>query len=141
MIALARVCEITHLSIYLPTKWLAESYHRLEKYNWSVRSMGKIVDMISVSLGMLEEDRANITDESFMMDLFDEIKNLIPPFMDYYKHVYEKKYIKLVSPRDRQVISLVILKEGLFSTISELNNQISQVTVSLGSIVATTLLK
>ena len=35
-----------------------------------------------------------MTDESFMMDLFDEIRNVIPPLMDHYKHVYEKKSIK-----------------------------------------------
>ena len=50
MIALARVCAIIHLSICLPTRWLAGNSHKLAEYNWSVRSMGRIVDMLDISL-------------------------------------------------------------------------------------------
>ena len=50
--------------------------------------MGKIVDMIDVSLEESENDGSKITDEKFTMDLFDKKKNDIPPFMDYYEHMY-----------------------------------------------------
>ena len=141
MIALARVCAIVHLSICLPTRWLAGNSHNLEDYNWSVRSMGKIVDMLDISLEEIVEDGSKIIDEEFMMGLFDEIKHTVPPFIDYYKHMYEQKAIKLLSPRESKVIPLVILKEELFSTTSEMNKQIIQTTSSLGSIAATALLK
>ena len=78
MLALARVCAIIHLSICMPTRWLAGNSHKLEKYDWSVRSMGKIVDILEESLEELKEDGSKIMNEKFMMGFFDDIKNTIP---------------------------------------------------------------
>ena len=103
--------------------------------------MGKIVDMLDISLEELIEDGSKILDEEFMTGLFDEIKNTVPPFMDYYKHMYKQKAIKPISPRETKVIPLVILKKELFSTTSEINKQIIQTTSSFGSIAAAVLLK
>ena len=141
ILALARVCAIIHLSICMPTRWLAGNSHKLEKYDWSVRSMRKIVDILEESLEELKEDGSKIMNEKFMMGFFDDIKNTIPPFKDYYRHMYEHKGIKLISPRDTKVIPLVMLKERLFSTEIEINKQIVDITSTLGSIAATVLLK
>ena len=110
MLTLARVCEIIHLSICMPKIWLAGNSHKLEKYDWSVRSMEKIVNILEEYLEELKEDGSNIMNEKFMMGFFDEIKNTIPQFKDYYRHMYEHKGIKLISPRDTTIIPLVILK-------------------------------
>ena len=50
MLALARVCSIIHLSICIPTRWLVGNTQELEEFDWSVRSMGKIVDILDVVL-------------------------------------------------------------------------------------------
>ena len=71
-----------------------------------------------------------------MMGLFDEIKNTVLLFMDYCRHMYKQKTIKLLSPRESKSIPLVILKEDVSTTL-EINKQIIQTT----SIAATTLLK
>ena len=59
--------------------------------------------------------------EKFMMGFFDDIQNAIPPFKDYYRHMYEHTGIKPISPRDVHVIPLVMVKERLFSTTVEIN--------------------
>ena len=56
-------------------------------------------------------------DKNFMMGLFDKMKKDNPPVMDCYKHMYEKKTIKLISPGDNKTISLVVLRTELFFLI------------------------
>ena len=56
MLALARVCAIVYLSICIPTRWLAGNSQKLEKYNWSIRSMGKVVDILDVALEEIAND-------------------------------------------------------------------------------------
>ena len=56
MLALARVCVIIHLSIFMPTRWSAGNSHKLGEYDWSVRSMGKIMDISEESLEEHKED-------------------------------------------------------------------------------------
>ena len=41
-------------------------------------------------------------DEQFMMGLFDKIKLTLPPFQEYYKHIYEEKALKLMTPSVRE---------------------------------------
>ena len=139
MIALARVRAIIHLSICILTRWLAGNSHELGEYDWSVRSMGKLlIDwMLSYNkLNMIEK----ITDEEFMMGFCDKIKSTLPPCQEYYKYIYEKKLLKLLAQNYRKVIPLLMLKNELFYMTSEVNQQIIQITASLGSIADTTLL-
>ena len=132
MIALARVCAIIHLSICIPTRWLPGNTHKLDKYDWSVRVMGKIVDILDVVLEEIEKDGSKIMDEQFMMGLFDKIKLTLPPFQEYYKHIYEANALKLMTPSNVKFIPLRRLKEELFSTTSDVNDEIFEITSSLG---------
>ena len=43
---LARVCSIIHLAICLPIRWLVGNSHTLSYYNWSVSSMGQVIDAL-----------------------------------------------------------------------------------------------
>ena len=48
MIALCRVMAILHFKICMPMRWLAGNTHSVDAvgYNWSSRSLGKIIDAI-----------------------------------------------------------------------------------------------
>ena len=50
IVALSRVCSIVHLAICLPVRWLAANSHLLAKYNWSIKPMGSIVDILESAL-------------------------------------------------------------------------------------------
>ena len=105
-----------------------------------MRSMGKIVDILDIVLVEIVNDGSKIMDEEFMMGFFADIQNSIPPFKEYYKHMYNKKTLKLLVPGESKVIPLRILRDKLFCTTSELNKQIVEITASLGKIAASALL-
>ena len=50
MKVLMRFCAIIHTPICLPTLWLAGNCHILDDYNWSVLSMGRIVDELETAI-------------------------------------------------------------------------------------------
>ena len=62
--------------------------HKLEKYDWCVRSLEKIVDILEESLEEHKEDGSQIMNEKFITGFFDDLKNTIPLFKDYYRHIY-----------------------------------------------------
>ena len=90
MTILTRVCSIVQLSICLLIRWLAGNSHKLSEYNWSVRSMGYVLDLLENALKRMIDNYNKILDDNFMMSIFDEICNEVPPFAEYIKHIYEK---------------------------------------------------
>ena len=121
MTALARVCSIVHLSICLPIRWLAGNLHKLSNYNWSVRSMGRVVDLLETALESIENNGNLILDEAFMMGIFDELLHMLPPFAEYLEHIYKHKKTKLVANSRNKVVPLSKLRDELFSPISTTN--------------------
>ena len=63
MTALARSCEIIHITIFLPTRWFSVNFHILADYNLSVCSMGRMVDELDTSLEAIEEEGGLIMKE------------------------------------------------------------------------------
>ena len=54
MTALARLCAIIHITICLPTCWLAGNFHIISDYNWSVHSMWRTVDELETAMEYME---------------------------------------------------------------------------------------
>ena len=79
MTALARVCSIIHLSVCLPTRWLAGNTHKLAEYKWSVYSMGRVIDLLEKAMKSIENNGQLILDETFMMNIFNELVIELPP--------------------------------------------------------------
>ena len=109
MIAVARIYSIIHLSICLPTRWLAGNSHKLGEFDWSIRSMGRVVDLLEESLVVLENKGQLITDERFMMGIFRKLYDVLPPFRDYEIHMYEHKSIIPVGSNKASALNLQIL--------------------------------
>ena len=76
-----------------------------------------------------------------MLCMFDELKDVLPPFNEYYKHLYEKKTIKTISETSVKNFPFAILREELFSTSSETNIKLNETTVTLGSVSARAILR
>ena len=70
MVALSRVCSIIYLLVRLPIRWLSGHSRELMRYDWSVRSMGKCIDILEKALEKICEDGAYILDVAFMMGIF-----------------------------------------------------------------------
>ena len=54
MTVLVCLCAIIHITICLPTLWLAGDYHIIAVYRLYVRSMGILVDELDTALGAIE---------------------------------------------------------------------------------------
>ena len=140
MISLARVCSIIHIAICLPTRWLAGNYHKLRRYDWSVRSMGLMVDILERSLIILENNGKYIINEDFMMSIFQELYDKLPPFAEYFKHMYENKKTTIVADKKTKVVHFTKIRSELFSPVSITNRNTSDMASKLGSIAAAALL-
>ena len=88
---LVRVCSIIHLTIFLTSLLAIWKLHKLSRYNWSIRSMGQMVDLLKNALGLVQEDGVHILTENFMMGIFDKLVSKLPPLADYIQHMYESK--------------------------------------------------
>ena len=106
MVALSRLCSIIYLSICLPVRWLAGQTHTLQEYGWGARSMGRVVDILEEKLEGLMNNPDLIVNETHMSGLFNEVIEELPPFKDFYKHLYEKKRMFMVEQSDTKVVPM-----------------------------------
>ena len=91
VVALLRTHAILHLAIVMPVRWLAANTHLLGAHNWSVRSMGRVVDQIEAKATILHEIPSLITNDTFMMSWFREFEEELPPFATYTSFIYNTK--------------------------------------------------
>ena len=140
MIALARVCSIVHIAICLPSRWLAGNTHKLAQYDWSVRSMGRMVDLLQKALVEVAADGQKMLDESFMMGIFDELIDELPPLKEYMNYIFDTKRTAVVASSKQKVVPFSMLRAELFSPQSETNVDTSGTAADLGAIAASALL-
>ena len=97
MVALLRICSIVHIVIFLPVRWLTGKSHLLAEYNWSIRSMGGVIDILKSDLNKIVQDKEFILDEMFMVDIFKELRDKLQPFHEYWVFMFNKKRMSLVA--------------------------------------------
>ena len=91
MIALTWTCAIVHFAFILPMRWLAGKTHELAKYNWSVASMGCVYDILHEKLCIIKTDGSKFLDEEFVMNIFNNLAQELPPFADHLEYIFEMK--------------------------------------------------
>ena len=123
MTAVTRFFAILHLAICMPFRWLTGKTHQLGHRNWGARSMGRAIDIIHTACKDIIEDTGLIHDESFMMHIFDQLRQELPEFDEYLDYMFETKSLDNVqsNAEQKQVINKRLIKE-LF-TPSDRDNQ------------------
>ena len=96
MMALARLCVIINITIYQPTRWLADNCHIFDHYNCFASSMGRMVDELETALEDISEEGGLILKEEFMMLIFQEIINELPPFEKYWTYMFQNNSMPVV---------------------------------------------
>ncbi len=91
MIALVRLLSILHLSICMPFRYLAGKSHEFKHFGWEVADMGRVLDRLYNNMQMLLHDPTLILDQSFMMDIFKQYQEELPPFCEYWEIIFKKK--------------------------------------------------
>ena len=70
MVALLRVLSILHISICLPTRWLAGKTEDLADHDFGYFDMGRVLDLMEDAFIKIADDGELFLDEEFMMNIF-----------------------------------------------------------------------
>jgi hypothetical protein len=117
MIALLRLLSILHISICLPTRWLAGNAKDLAEYDFGYYDMGKVLDKMEDCFQEIANDGALILNEDYMMDMFSEVSNAVDPFANYLDFMFTEKLSKRitrVNSEDEKVMPYDELRAELF---------------------------
>jgi hypothetical protein len=94
MIALARLLSILHISICMPFRYPAGKTHEFAEYNWGAADMSRVIDTLHDALSDIKEDPSLILDPLFMMNIFKDYRDELPPFKDYWRLTFKKKQMQ-----------------------------------------------
>ena len=115
MIALARLLSILHLSICMPFRYLAGKTHEFAKYNWGAATMSRVIDTLHFALKEIKEDASLILDPLYMMNIFKEYRDQLPPFKEYWELTFKKKQMQVIACQDgTKVVHFARLLKYLF---------------------------
>jgi hypothetical protein len=70
MIAQLRVASILYLGVVLPMRWLVGNTHKLAKYGWGERSMGRAITLLHDAFVEIQSDGSLLLEQNFMMNIF-----------------------------------------------------------------------
>jgi hypothetical protein len=97
VVALLCVLSILHISICLPTRWLAGKTQDLADYDFGYYDMGLALDLMETSFESIIDEPELILDEDFMMGIFNCISESVDPFQAYLSYMFEEKLSPNVS--------------------------------------------
>ena len=103
--------------------------------------MGRVVDLLECAMESIEQNQSLVLDQNFMMNIFKDLKEELPPLSDYLKFLYKEKKSSLFGNQKSKVIPLANLRDELFSPICETNKDTTSMTIELGKIAASAILK
>ena len=145
MISLARLLTILHISITMPMRWLAGKSHELSEWGWGALSMGRAIDTLDGKMERLSDDPTLIQDEGFMMGLFSEFLEELPPFQEYFDTMFERKSMQVVErvvnrKSATRVVHLARLRKQLFHPVRKSERDATARMVELAGIAATAII-
>ena len=86
--------------------------------------MGRIFDILETRLEEIKSESALFVNRDYMMGLFKEVVDKIPPFKEYLEHMYEKRNMPTVVGSNTNEVHLALLREELFYPTIENNHNI-----------------
>ena len=124
MIALSRLLSIFHIAVCIPFRWLAGKTHELKDHGWGPLSMSRVIDTLFTKMSDLSNSPSLIENDEFMMNIFREYLDELPPFKKYWGIMFEKKMMSVVARSSKdgsKVVHMARLRKELFSTSSRTN--------------------
>ncbi|KAL7536200.1 hypothetical protein ACHAXR_006982, partial [Thalassiosira sp. AJA248-18] len=143
MIAVSRLFSIFFISYCMPLRWLAGKTATLAEYKWGPVSMGRALDTLREKMLEIADSPELCLDEDFMMNMFKEFRDELPPFHEYHEFMFQKKgHISFGCKRSKsKVIELHELKEELFHPKLESNKATGDRVKELAKVAALAIVK
>ena len=73
------IFPIFYLCISMPMLWVAGNTHKLQTSDWSIRLMGKVIDLLEEAIITISNDGSRMLCDVFMMSIFQPLK---PPYQN-----------------------------------------------------------
>jgi len=86
--------------------------------------MSRVIDTLFKTMSQLQDSSDLIEDDEFMMNIFEEYRDLLPPFKKYWDFIFEKKRMSVVarcSKDGSKVVHMARLRKELFSPTNRTN--------------------
>ncbi|KAL7548461.1 hypothetical protein ACHAWF_016400 [Thalassiosira exigua] len=116
MISLVRLLSIIHLSVCIPIRWLAGKTHELRPYGWGPMSMGRVLDTLEEKMKTIARNPKKVLEEDFMMSMFSEYVDELPPLKEYLDLLFKKKQMCVIARKSgTKVVHLARLRKQLFT--------------------------
>lgn len=97
MVAQTRLLSIFCLSSMMPLRWLAGKTQDLAEYNWGARHYGLCLDIFYKKLKLIQATPTLFLSESFMMGMFSELYDILPPFKEEMVDTYTERESNVVT--------------------------------------------
>ena len=135
MIAVSRVYAIFHVAICFPMRYLAGKAHTLGAHDFSIRSMGKVIDTVDEKLKQIVDTPENFISYDFMKDIFKELIDKIPPFKEYLTYMFEIKQSRTINKATTELKYDLLVAELFFPTRQE-NKDTDNLVKEMGKVAA-----
>ena len=99
MIALLRILSILHIAVYTTLQWITGNCGDLYQHKFGVSDIVSDVDIIEKVFYKVLIDGEKLTDEDFMMGIFNGITKNLPPLQEYLNFIFKNKQGSLVGSR------------------------------------------
>ena len=115
IIAQSRLYGILYISFCLPMRWLAAKTPELAEWGWGPISNGDAVDTLRERMMDIVADPTKVLSEDFMMNMFIKYVDALPPFKEYWEHLYENKRMRVMAAESgATVLQFAELRKELF---------------------------
>jgi hypothetical protein len=91
IIAQSRLYRILYISSCLPMQRLAAKTPELREWGWGPISNGDAIDTLHKKMIGIVNDSTKVLDKGFMMNMFSKYIDALPPFQEYWEHLFEEK--------------------------------------------------
>ena len=141
MVALSQVLLILYLCILIPVRWISAQTHTLGQYNGGTRSMGRVLNILEETMNKIHANHSLILSKEYMMAIFVELHNELPPFEEFWQHKFKKQRMSVVQHTRTKVVHLARLRDELFAPVVEDNNNTGDIVETLAGIVSESFLQ
>jgi len=115
IIAQSRLYGILYISFCLPMRWLAAKTPELAEWGRGPISNGDAIDTLRERMMDIVADPINVLSEDFMMNMFIKYVDALPPFKEYWEHLYENKQMRVMAAESgATVVQFAELRKELF---------------------------
>jgi hypothetical protein len=118
-------------------QWLAAKTPELGEWGWGPELNDDAIDTLRESMMDIVDDPIKILDEGFMMNMLSKYVDALPPFKEYWEHLFQKKRMVVVaSESGAKVLQFAKLRKELFSLSDQTNAATDERLVQLAKVAA-----